>query len=33
MSNFWLFAYVALPVIVVAMGFGAVYLNNHSGSR
>ncbi|WP_268890725.1 hypothetical protein [Mesorhizobium xinjiangense] len=29
MSEFWLFSYVALPLLVIAMAFGAAYWHRH----
>ncbi len=29
MTGLWIFAYVVLPVVVVAMGYAAMRLNEH----
>ncbi len=31
MTELWLFAYVVLPIVVIAMGYGAVWLNERQG--
>jgi hypothetical protein len=33
MTGLWIFAYVILPIAVLAMGYGAVILNERSLSR
>jgi hypothetical protein len=33
MTGLWIFAYVVLPMVVVAMGYAAMRLNEHEVGR